>query len=204
MQTTLAHHRLVEALRDAWECRGSRFSARGAYKLLSATEPMEDPDVVRQCRLLWKCRISLKIKIFGWLLIRGRLMTQSWQQRYVPEADAGCVMCSGAIEDCTHLFFECPLVQPVWTAAALGGIDAMSAAAFWRLICQGPFRWEAEWKTIFATLWAIWLHRNEIIFRGRLPSTDAVQHDARWIAHSWHPGGTPHAVTDPYYWSFLQ
>ena len=166
------------------EWRGSRFSARGAYRLLLATESMEDPDVVRRCRLLWKRRILLKIKIFGWLLIRGRLMTRSRRQRYVPEADAGCVMCFDAIEDYTHQFFECPLGQPVWTAAALGGIDATSAAAFWRSICQGPFRREAEWKTIFATLWAIWLHRNEIIFRGRLPFTDAVQHDARWIPHS--------------------
>ena len=131
-------------------------------------------------------------------------MTRSRGQRYVLEADVGCVMCSGAIKDCTHLFFECPLVQPVWTAAALGGIDVTSAATFWRSIYQGPFQREAEWKTIFTTLWAIWLHRNKIIFRGRLPSIDAVQHDVRWIAHFWHLGGTPHAITDPYYLSFLQ
>ena len=94
--------------------------------------------MVRRCCLLWRHRIPLKIKIFGWLLIRGRQMMRSLRQRYVPEADVGCVMCSGATEDCTHLFFECPLVQPVWTAAALGGIDATSAAAFWRSI-SGAF-----------------------------------------------------------------
>ena len=142
-------------MRDAWEWRGSRFSAREAYRLLSATEPPEDLVVVWRCRLLWRRRISLKIKIFGSLLIRGRLMTRSLRQRFVPEADAGCVMCSDATEDCSHLFFECPLVQPVWTGAALRGIDATSAAAFWRSTCQGPFRREAEWQTIFATLWAI-------------------------------------------------
>ena len=131
-------------------------------------------------------------------------MTRSLRHRFVPEADAGCVMCSATIEDCTHLFFGCPLVQPMWIAVALGGIDTTSVAAFWRSICQGPFRREAEWMTIFATLWAIWLHRNEIIFRGHLPSTDAVQYDARWIAQSWHLGGTTQAVTDPYYQSFLQ
>ena len=160
--------------------------------------------MMRRCCLLWKRRIPLKVKIFRWLLIPGRLMTRSQRQRYVQEVDAGCVMCSGAIEDCTHLFFECPLVQPVWTAAAMGGIDATLAAAFWCSICQWPFRRKAEWKTIFATLWAIWPHWNEIIFRVRPASTDTVQHDVRWIAHSWHPGGTPHAVTNPYYRSFLQ
>ena len=131
-------------------------------------------------------------------------MTRALRQRYVPGADAGCVMCSATMEDCTHLFFECPLVQPVWAAAAVEGLDITSADAFWRSLSQGPFRREAEWRTIFATLWAIWLHRNEIIFRGRLPSTDTVQHEARWIAQSWHLGGANHAVTDPQYRSFLQ
>ena len=204
MQAALAHLQPVEVAGDAWEWRGSRFSAQGAYKLLLDAEPPEDSDVVQRCRLLWRRRILLKIKIFGWLLIRGHLMMRALRQRYVPGADARCVMCSATMEDCTHLFFECPLVQPVWAAAAVEGLDTTSADAFWRSLSQGPFRREAEWRTIFATLWAIWLHRNEIIFRGRLPSTDTVQHEARWIAQSWHLGGTNHAVTDPQYRSFLQ
>ena len=160
--------------------------------------------MVRRCHLLWRRQIPLKIKIFGWLLIRGRLMMRSLQQRYVPEADAGCVICSTMSEDCTHLFFECPLVQLVWAAAALDGLNTTLADVFWRSLCQGPLRREAEWRTIFATLWTIWIHRNEIIFRGRLPSIDAVQHDARWIAQYWHLSVNNHVVIDPQYRSFLQ
>ena len=146
---------------------------------------------------MWRRRIPLKIKVFGWLLIRDRLMTRSLRQRFVSEADDGCVMCSCATEDCSHLFFECPLVQPVWTTAVLGEIDVTAGDAFWRSICQGPFRREAEWQTIFATLWAIWLHRNEFIFTGRPPSTDAIQHAARGIARSWHLGGMTHSGIAP-------
>ena len=50
-------------------------------------------------------------------------MMRSLRQRFVSEAEDGCVMRCGATEDRSHLFFECPLVQPVWTAAALGEID---------------------------------------------------------------------------------
>ena len=53
---------------------------------------------------------------------------------------------------------------------------------FGTLLPGGPFRCTAEWHTIFANLWAIWLHRNEVVFRGRSPSVDAIQHDARGIA----------------------
>ena len=118
-------------------------------------------------------------------------------QRFVPDVDAGCVMCSDTTEDCSHLFFECPMVQPEWIAASLGGIDVKAGDAFWHSICQGPFRREAEWQNILATLWAIWLHRNEIIFKGRLPSTDVVQHSARGMARSWHLGGMTHSGLAP-------
>ena len=192
----LAQLRPTEA-RDAWEWRGSRFTVRAAYRLLLAMEPPEDPVYVRRCRLLWRRRIPLKFKIFCWLLIRGRLMTRSLRQGFVLEADANCVMCSDTTEDCSHLFFECPLVQPVWIAAALGGIDVTAGDAFWHSVCQGTFRREAEWQIIFTTLWAIWLYQNEIIFRGRLPFTDAVRHSASGIARSWHLGGTIHSGVAP-------
>ena len=197
MHTVLAHLRPTEAGRDAWEWRGSQFTVREAYRSLLVTEPPEDPVLVRRCCLVWRRCIPQKIKVFGWLLIRDRLMMRSLWQRFVPEANDGCVMYYGATEDCSHLFFECPLVQSVWTAAALGEIDVTVGDTFWQSICQGPFRREAEWQTIFATLWAIWLHRNEIIFRGRPPSTDAVQHAARGIARSWHLGGMTHPGIAP-------
>ena len=107
------------------------------YGSLLATEPPEDPVLVRRCRLVWRRRIPLKIKVFGWLLIQNRLMTRSLRQRFIPEADDGCVMCSSATEDCSHLFFECPLVQTVWNEAALEGIDVTAADAFWQSICHG-------------------------------------------------------------------
>ena len=52
MQTMRAHLRPAKAVGDAWEWRGSRFSARGVYKLLLDAEPTEDLDVVQRCRLL--------------------------------------------------------------------------------------------------------------------------------------------------------
>ena len=179
-----------QAERDAWEWRGSQFTVREAYRSLLATEPPEDPVLVRRCRLVWRRHIPLKIKVFGWLLIRDRLMTCSLRQRFVLEADDGCAMCSGATEDCSHLFFECPLVQPVWNAAALGEIDVTAGDAFWQSICQGPFRRETEWQTIFATLWAIWLHRNEVIFRGA-----CCEGDRKILAPRWHD---PFGDSPPY------
>ena len=58
--------------------------------------------------------------------------------------------------------------------------------AFWSPLSGGFFRREADWSRIFATLWAIWIHRNEVVFRGISPSGDAIRHTAEGFYLSWH------------------
>ena len=53
----------------------------------------------------------------------------------------------------------------------------------------GPCRRASEWKSIFAKLWSIWLHWNDVVFRGRPSSADAIQHDSRGLTLFWHQGG---------------
>ena len=98
-------------------------------------------------------------------------------------------LCARAVEDCTHLFFACPLAQEVWQAAGVGRLVGTSEEAFWQSLSGGSFRREAEWQTIFATLWSIWTHRNEVIFRGCTPSADAIQHNAKGFASFLNRGG---------------
>ena len=68
-------------------------------------------------------------------------------------------------------------------------IDTSSLGAFWRSIGNRPYRRKTEWQGIFAILWSIWSHRNEVIFRGRSPSVDAIQHDVRGLTILWNQGG---------------
>ena len=104
----------------------------------------------------------------------------------VPDALAECPLCVRAVEDCQHLFFACPLVQTVWQATGVGHLVVNSKEAFWRSLSGGTFRRGVEWQTIFVTLWSIWIHRNEVIFKSRAPSADAILHSARGFASFWH------------------
>ena len=142
--------------------------------------------------LLYNLEVSYspKIKLFSWLLLRQRLMTRLFRQRFCPGSSAECPLCGGVSEDCLHLFFECTFAQASWRAASTSSLDVSTAESFWSSIGRGPFRRAAEWNTIFANLWAIWLHRNEVVFRGRSPSANAIEHDARGIAYSWNRGGS--------------
>ena len=81
-------------------------------------------------------------------------------------------------EDCSHLFFQCSLAQEAWRGTVVARLSVTSEKAFWSSLSRGFFRQEADWRRIFATLWAIWIHKNEIIFRGISPSGDAIMHTA--------------------------
>ena len=145
--------------------------------------------LLKCCRLLWKCRILLKINLFGWLLLRQRLMTRSLWQRFCLDAPTECPLCAGAAEDCSHFFFECQFAQMAWWVTHMTGLGTSTAASFWRSISAGPFGRASEWQSIFTTLWSIWLHRNEIVFIGLPPSAEAIQHDLRGLMYFWNRGG---------------
>ena len=96
-----------------------------------------------------------------------------------------------------HLFFACPLAQTVWQATGVGRLVATSEEAFWLSLGGRTFRRKVEWQTIFATIWSLWIHRNEVIFKGRTPSADAVLHSARGFASFWHRGGLGPSTIGP-------
>ena len=105
------------------------------------------------------------------------------------KAASECPLCARAAEDCSHLFFKCQVAQMAWRATPTRGLVTSSADSFWRSISRGPCRRASEWQSIFANFWSIWLHRNDIVFRGRPPSADAIQHDSRGLTPFRHRGG---------------
>ena len=188
LQMLLLHRRPSSGARDGWEWGGTALSAKGIYTQLCGREISEQQPYTGRCRLIWKRKIPLKVKIFCWLLLLGRLMTRSFRRRMFPEETAECPMCRREEETCQHLFFKCPFAQAIWGAQSITRVDASSDEYFWRSITSGVFRREEEWSRIFATLWALWLHRNDVVFRGRPISIEEVLNDVRGLSCNWNWG----------------
>ena len=111
-RTALVPLQLSDRAPDIWMWCGSCFSVRAVYCHIQDLESTSDLTMLLKCcRLLWKCRIPLKIKLFGWLLLRQRLVTRSFRQRFCPDTSVECPLCAGATEDCSHLFFECQRID---------------------------------------------------------------------------------------------
>ena len=175
---------------DARVWQEPRFSARAVYQGLREQAATEDPTFLRLWRAAWKSRLLIKIRIFAWLLLRRRLKTRAFLHRLIPDVPAGCALCADAEESCEHLFITCPVSSTVWQHANVDRLEISSWEAFWRSFEAGTQRLSVEWQRFFSILWAIWGHRNEVIFRGCTPSVDAIHHDARGLEQSWYWSGS--------------
>ena len=175
---------------NAWVWQEPRFSTRAVYQRLREQVAMEDPTFLWLWRAAWKSRLLLKIRILAWLLLRIRLKMRAFLHRVIPNVLASCALCAGAEETCEHLLITCPVSSSIWQRANVDRLDISSWEAFWRSFGAGKQRLSAEWQRLFSILWSIWGHRNEVIFRERIPSVDAIQHDARGLEQSWYPSGS--------------
>ena len=64
-------------------------------------------------------------------------------------------------------------------------MDTTFEGAFWESFRQPKCRRKEEGGKILAILWAMWLHPNEVLLRGRKVSTDGVIQDAEGLMASW-------------------
>ena len=103
------HQRPQTGARNRWEWIGAHFSLRGPYKKLCDGQYEESLPINRAFNFIWRQKVPLKVRFFGWLLLRRKLMTR------VFHGDVSRVHSMlDSEEDCAHLFFECPVARTIW------------------------------------------------------------------------------------------
>ena len=68
------------------------FSVHKAYQRIRGKQGMEDETTMRACQAKWKQKVSLEMKIFGWRLLRRRLVTRVFWKKMYPDALEECVL----------------------------------------------------------------------------------------------------------------
>lgn len=92
------------------------------------------------------------------------------------------------VEDYSHLFFECSFSGAAWAAQKIPRVDVTVANAFRFLGLSKGCPRKIERGRLLGALWAIWLHRNEDIFKGRAVSIDGTVQDAANLVSYWFTG----------------
>ncbi|KAF1886758.1 hypothetical protein Lal_00045995 [Lupinus albus] len=162
---------------DSWEWRHDKskmFTVRSAYSILTSHDQVLATPY-NDSFLLWKSRVPLKVFSFTWRLFQNRIPTKDALLRQgFSSSDSGgilCPFCNEHPESTDHLFSSCSLSYLVWQmiykwlgisvvlpntpshhlSYHLGLVKDRKSWKFWSVI----------W---FATIWAIWLSRNDFIF----------------------------------------
>lgn len=84
--------------------------------------------------------------------------------------DISCSWCGQSDEDIDHLFFECELAKWCWDALkSLWHVPSLvtSRTLIWKEFFsrfKGAKFHQAWQMSLAATLWTIWLARNEVVF----------------------------------------
>ena len=98
-----------------------------------------------------------------------------------------CMLCREQEEDCEHLFFKCPIAIMISANQGLSAIT--SSSVFWATIPRRRRGHEADRGKRFAVVWALWLHRNEVIFEGKAVSSEGIIHEVEKFVGFWFENG---------------
>ena len=137
-----------------------------------------------------QCTCTLKLKVFGWLLLMDRLNTRDMmQRRHWNVQDDTCVLCHLAShEDRVHLFFTCNFSQCVWNYLGISWISHSNQSTYMMaLSARKDFGFPFFSEVVFTASWNIWTQRNGKIFRNVNPSFRDWRrnfvHDISLLAH---------------------
>ena len=145
----------------AYSWGSANFFSRKAYRQLSG-----HCNIHPAFKWLWKTSCQNKHCFFCWLLMKDRLSTRGLlRRRNMEMEDYNCVLCDGQVEETVeYLFISCTFAQDCWRAINLNvdpSADPFSNLERLRSQLNRPFFMEI----IILLSWAIWMARNNMIFR---------------------------------------
>ncbi|KAL8170236.1 hypothetical protein V2J09_022040 [Rumex salicifolius] len=163
------------------------FSKDGMYTVSSAYVGLTDfnrgqSDVGDIFRVLWRIKVLERIRMFLWLGVHGRLMTNAVRFRRHLTSDPRCAVCSDGEETLLHLFRDCRKAKCVWNSFGPrwqednGEFFSLPARSWLFSGLRGEFCLVTGGSNdvIFAvTLGWVWRSRNKCVFGEGDTSIDA-------------------------------
>jgi hypothetical protein len=173
---------LIPDCPDRWRWKSGSmglFSVRSCYSILNVMQPTVtlDGDVLATINKLWRIDVPSKALVFGWRFLLDKLLTRSALNHrgiLTNSLDLHCIFCSQIVEDCDHLFFSFQFSKGIWGAISrwLGktiptGVDRWTHfLMFGDLVSLKKGGGRVNRLIWLATMWSIWKHMNEVIFKG--------------------------------------
>jgi len=107
-------HGIEDSIRWKWT-PDATYSARSAYQAFFIGSAQ-----FAGARPIWKAWAPLKVKLFTWLAVKGRIWTADRRHRRGITTDLTCRLCDQEAETADHLLCNCSFTRQVWYAVLLG------------------------------------------------------------------------------------
>ncbi|XP_071693103.1 uncharacterized protein [Rutidosis leptorrhynchoides] len=123
--------------------------------------------------VVWNKNVPSKIAIFHWLAIQGAIPVKevlSFRHCLSNGVDDKCRWCLDSVESIDHLLLHCSWSRHIWSALFswwnIWWVMPSTILEFSHDWCNGMgIKVGKFWKLIGpATIWAIWIARNDIVF----------------------------------------
>ncbi|XVF88973.1 hypothetical protein PTKIN_Ptkin19aG0094400 [Pterospermum kingtungense] len=124
---------------------------------------------------IWSCSLPPKVETFCWQLLHGKIAVKVnlANRNALFGSNVCCTFCGREPETVCHLFFHCTPSWCIWTLwCRIWGLQWSVGNNGW-VIFQDWLqllpkkRCNKLWRMLFgATIWSIWLKRNDMIFKG--------------------------------------
>ncbi|KAL2944643.1 hypothetical protein RDABS01_032990 [Bienertia sinuspersici] len=116
--------------------------------------------------------MSQRWRTFCWKLAHDALPTRDNLVKRKIKTNPTCVFC-GNKESLDHLFLDCEITKRIWSSSPLGlkisACPSPSTPSWFKnmfiYLHKISDNHKQLWPILVATMWAIWIHKNNIIFR---------------------------------------
>ncbi|XP_074298919.1 uncharacterized protein LOC141629897 [Silene latifolia] len=176
------------------------FSSSSAYSFLlhncipSLASPRSSVTPAFPWVFIWRLPCQPHIKIFLWKLVHGILPTADVLIRRGMSVNPICSLCQKNCETLSHLFRDCDFTQHIWAASHLGiqtNVSSHIPFCTWFQDFLSYITWfssgDISLPLLFLlTLYAIWKHRNNVIFRDRCVSPAEIISDIALLSKQQH------------------
>ncbi|KAK8486111.1 hypothetical protein V6N12_010315 [Hibiscus sabdariffa] len=174
----------------AWRCTPTGvFTVASAYEcLLSASWDACDP----KWACIWSLPVTQQIRMFLWLVLRQRLLTNVERVRRGLSSDPSCSCCGCYNESILHILRDCPPVRSIWQSIIpQADHECFFGASLEHWIVSNikasrAFGRDTLPRSLFFSsfIWQVWKRRNDFVFNGEcLPLPDIYRIGFVWASH---------------------
>jgi hypothetical protein len=163
----------IDAIGWAYSSNGD-FSLNSAYSLAKALNPLNPP--TDNFNWIWKVAAFPKIQMFLWLCVNNGIPVKEVLGSRGLNIEQKCSICKRENESIIHVLRDCSFAVSFWIRTSIpDSVISSFILPLWDWMHKNCLAKETTnhkgvpWKFLFlAGIWSLWLHRNNIISKGKL------------------------------------